>query len=62
MNGAGNEIVPIPDYQTLMLPVLKLAARGETSVPMARYGMHTSLFGKESTLKITPKGRSRIGI
>jgi len=26
------------------------------------YGMHTSLFGKESTLKITPKGRSRIGI
>jgi len=25
--------VPIPDYQTLMLPVLRLAAKGETRVP-----------------------------
>lgn len=25
--------MPIPDYQTLMLPVLRLAARGETRVP-----------------------------
>jgi restriction system protein len=25
--------MPIPDYQTLMLPVLKQAARGETRVP-----------------------------
>src|SRR4051795_2244476 len=25
--------VPIPDYQTLRLPVLRLAARGETRVP-----------------------------
>ena len=25
----------IPDYQSLMLPILKLAAQGEFSVPMA---------------------------
>lgn len=27
--------MPIPNYQTLMLPVLKIAARGETRVPKA---------------------------
>lgn len=25
----------IPDYQTLMLPLLEVAAKGETSVPLA---------------------------
>ncbi len=25
--------MPIPDYQSLMLPVLEIAAKGETSVP-----------------------------
>ena len=25
--------MPIPDYQSLMLPVLKLASQGETRVP-----------------------------
>lgn len=27
--------MPIPDYQSLMLPVLRLAANGETRVPEA---------------------------
>jgi restriction system protein len=25
--------MPVPDYQSLMLPVLRLAAQGETRVP-----------------------------
>jgi hypothetical protein len=35
----------IPDYQSLMLPLLEIAAKGETSVPLAateiadRYGL-----------------------
>ena len=29
------EAMPIPDYQSLMLPVLEIAAKGETSVPLA---------------------------
>jgi hypothetical protein len=31
----------IPDYQSLMLPVLEIAAKGETSVPLAEADIAT---------------------
>jgi hypothetical protein len=31
----GDQIMAMPDYQSLMLPVLEIGARGESSVPLA---------------------------
>jgi len=53
--------VPIPDYQTLMLPVLKLAASEETSVPeiadklAAEFGL-----SKEERDQLLPSGRQSV--
>jgi restriction system protein len=38
--------VPIPDYQTLMLPVLRLAAKGETRVPDVEQQLARDLVGR----------------
>ncbi|QAY95841.1 restriction endonuclease [Methylovirgula ligni] len=53
--------MPIPDYQTLMLPVLKLAARGETSVPEIT-GELVAQFGltKEERDQVLPSGRQTV--
>ena len=51
----------IPDYQSLMLPVLEISAKGETSVPLAevevaaRFGL--SEFDRQEML---PSGRQRV--
>ncbi|MBH5385255.1 restriction endonuclease [Bradyrhizobium diversitatis] len=53
--------MPIPDYQSLMLPVLEIAARGETSVPIAeaevaaRFGLSDA--DREKKL---PSGKQRV--
>lgn len=53
--------MPIPDYQSLMLPVLEIAARGETSVPVAeaevaaRFGLSDA----EREQKL-PSGKQRV--
>lgn len=53
--------MPIPDYQSLMLPVLEIAAKGETSVPLAeaevaaRFGL--SDIEREQML---PSGKQRV--
>lgn len=53
--------MPLPDYQTLMLPVLEIAANGEISVPLAeaeiarRFSL--SQFEREEML---PSGKQRI--
>jgi restriction system protein len=31
----GENTMTIPDYQSLMLPVLEIASKGETSIPLA---------------------------
>lgn len=51
----------IPDYQTLMLPVLKLAADGETRVPEAAEKVADSLgLTEEERNEFLPSGRQRI--
>lgn len=51
----------IPDYQTLMLPVLEIAAQGETSVPQveaeiaARFGL-----SEAERQEMLPSGRQRL--
>jgi restriction system protein len=53
--------VAIPDYQTLMLPVLKLAAAGETRVPTAAKTI-ADAFGLTDAEReeMLPSGRQRI--
>ena len=52
--------MPIPDYQTLMLPVLRLAADGETRVPIAADRIATE-FGltEEEREEFLPSQRQR---
>ena len=51
----------IPDYQTLMLPVLQTAAKGETSVPLAEAEI-ASLFGlsDHEREQMLPSGKQRV--
>lgn len=53
--------MPIPDYQTLMLPVLRLAAEGETRVPDVE-GRLADLFGltQEERDQLLPSGRRKV--
>jgi restriction system protein len=53
--------MPIPDYQALMLPVLKLAAKGETSAPEVEQNLADE-FGltPEERAQLLPSGRQRI--
>lgn len=53
--------MPIPDYQMLMLPVLKIAAQGETRVPEAADQI-ASNFGlsEDEREEMLPSGRQRI--
>lgn len=53
--------MPIPDYQTLMLPVLKLAAEGEWRVPKAAEKL-SDQFGltEEEREELLPSGRNRV--
>jgi len=41
--------MPIPDFQTLMLPVLELASKGETSVPFAEAEASSSRGSRAAT-------------
>lgn len=53
--------MPIPDYQTLMLPVLKLAALGETRVPEAAEKIANDLGLTEAEREeVLPSGRQRL--
>lgn len=51
----------IPDYQTLMLPVLKVAAKGETRVPVAADKIADQLgITSEEREELLPSGKQRI--
>jgi restriction system protein len=51
----------IPDYQTLMLPVLRLAAEGETRVPeVAEKVAYEFGLSPEERDQLLPSGRQRI--
>lgn len=51
----------IPDYQTLMLPVLREAAGGETRVPIAAERIADQLgLSEEERQELLPSGRQRI--
>ncbi len=53
--------MPIPDYQTLMLPVLKIAARGETRVPIASAEIADLLgLSEEEREEMLPSGKQRL--
>ncbi|MGE6784416.1 restriction endonuclease [Ensifer adhaerens] len=53
--------MPIPDYQTLMLPVLRLAAEGETRVPEAADKLADQLgLSVEEREEMLPSGRQRL--
>src|SRR3546814_3790555 len=51
----------IPDYQSLMLPVLEIAAMGETSVPLAEAAI-AERFGlsAEEREQMLPSGKQRV--
>lgn len=53
--------MPIPDYQTLMLPLLRLAAEGETRVPEVEARL-ADLFGltPEEREQVLPSGRQKV--
>ncbi|OYY10857.1 MAG: hypothetical protein B7Y70_07865 [Rhizobiales bacterium 35-68-8] len=53
--------MPIPDYQTLMLPVLQIAAKGETSVPLAEAEI-AAVFAltPEEREQMLPSGKQRV--
>lgn len=53
--------MPIPDYQSLMLPVLQISARGESSVPMAEADI-AEQFGlsAEEREQMLPSGKQRV--
>lgn len=61
VQACGGIRLPIPDYQTLMLPVLSLAAEGETRVPEAasrvadQFGLTT-----DEREELLPSGRQRL--
>lgn len=51
----------IPDYQSLMLPVLQIAARGETRVPAAAEVLADELgLSAEQREEMLPNGRQRL--
>lgn len=51
----------IPDYQSLMLPVLKLAAKGETRVPLAADTIADDLgLSQDEREELLPSGKQRI--
>jgi restriction system protein len=53
--------VSLPDYQTLMLPVLKLAAQGETRVPAAADKIADSFgLSEDRREELLPSGKQRI--
>lgn len=53
--------MPIPDYQALMLPVLRLAAEGETRVPEAADKLADALhLSEQERDELLPSGRQRI--
>lgn len=53
--------MPIPDYQTLMLPVLRLAAKGETRVPdIAERIADEFGLSQEEREQMLPSGRQRL--
>jgi hypothetical protein len=51
----------IPDYQSLMLPVLEVASKGETSVPLAEADI-AARFGlsNEEREQMLPSGKQRV--
>lgn len=51
----------IPDYQTLMLPVLTVAAEGETRVPVAAQSIADRLgLGEDEREEMLPSGKQRL--
>src|SRR5215211_4468180 len=53
--------VSIPDYQTLMLPVLRLAAKGETRVPNVEQQLARDLgLTSEERDQLLPSGKQRV--
>ena len=50
-------MVDIPDYQTLMLPVLRIAAEGDTTIPKAveRLGLEFNL-SSDQMAQLLPSG------
>lgn len=53
--------MPIPDYQTLMLPVLRLAAEGETRVAdVAERVADAFGLSAEERDQLLPSGRQRV--
>lgn len=55
------DAMTIPDYQTLMLPVLKTAATGETSVPLAAEAIADQFaLTPEQREELLPSGKQRL--
>lgn len=53
--------MPIPDYQSLMLPVLEVAAKGESSVPLAANEIAGRLaLTDEEREQMLPSGKQRV--
>jgi restriction system protein len=53
--------MPIPDYQSLMLPVLDVASKGETSVPLAEAEISARLgLTDEERGQMLPSGKQRV--
>ena len=51
----------IPDYQSLMLPVLQIASRGECSVPLAETQIANDLnLSEEERAALLPSGKGRV--
>jgi restriction system protein len=54
----GAELLPVPHYQTLMLPVRRGAAAGETRVPVAADRIADQLgLSEEEREEMLPSGR-----
>ena len=53
--------MPIPDYQSLMLPILQIAAKGEASVPLAEAEIAAMFsLSEEERERILPSGKQRV--
>lgn len=53
--------MPIPDYQSLMLPVLRIAAEGETRVPLAAATIADDLgLSEDEREELLPSGKQRL--
>ena len=51
----------IPDYQSLMMPVLQIAAKGETSVPLAEAEIAAMFaLSQEEHEQMLPSGKQRV--